>query len=160
MLEDNVQIRSAHPEEAEMLSELAWLSQSYWDYSPEQMAGFSASLSVTQEFLEQNPTYLIEIENDGFVEVLGFYSLEQAANGQWWLRRLWVAPSHIGTGMGQLLFLHACELAETIGAEKLCILSNPNAEAFFLRMGAERVGAEKAHYGAADLLMSVLEIKV
>lgn len=158
MLEDNVRIRSAHPEEAETLSELAWLSQSYWDYSPEQMGDFSASLTVTQEFLEQNPTYLIE--NEDFGEVIGFYSLEQSADEQWWLRRLWVVPSHIGTGMGQLLFLHACELAETMGAEKLCILSNSNAEAFYLRMGAERIGEEKVRYGAADFLLPVLEIKV
>lgn len=158
MLEDNVRIRSAHPEEAEMLSELAWLSQSYWDYSLEQMGDFSAILSVTQEFLEQNPTYLIE--NEALGEVIGFYSLEQESGGQWWLRRLWVAPAHIGTGIGQLLFLHACELAETMGAEKLCILSDPNAEAFFVRMGAECVGEKKERYGAADFLMPVLEIKV
>lgn len=158
MLEENVRIRSAHPEEAEILSELAWMSQSYWDYSPEQMSDFSASLLVTQEFLEQNPTYLIENEDLG--EVVGFYALEQADDSLWWMRRLWVAPAHIGTGVGQLLFLHACELAETMGAEKLCILSNSNAEAFFLYMGAERVGEEKVCYGAADFLIPVLEIKV
>lgn len=158
MLEGNVRIRAARPEEAEALSDLAWRSKSYWGYTPELMNDFSVSLAMTQEFMEQNPTYLIE--NEDFSEVLGFYALERDADCQWWLRRHWVAPEHIGTGIGQLLFLHACELAETVGAEKLRILSDPNAEAFYLRMGAERVGEQNTRFGEAEFVLPVLEIKV
>lgn len=158
MLEGDARIRPANPEDAERLTELAWRSKSYWDYAPEMMNEFGASLTVTQEFLEQNPTYLIE--NNDFGELLGFYALERDADGQWWLRRHWVVPEYIGTGVGQLLFLHACELAETVGAEKLRILADPNAESFYLHMGAERVGEEKALFGAVEMVLPVLEIKV
>lgn len=158
MLEGDARIRPANPEDAEALTELAWRSKSYWDYPPELMNEFSVSLTVTAEFLEQNPTYLIE--NEDFGEILGFYALEPDDGGRWWLRRHWVLPEYIGAGIGQLLFLHACELAETVGAEKLHILSDPNAESFYLHMGAERVGEERALFGAVELVLPVLEIKV
>lgn len=158
MLDDNVRIRAALPEDAEILSELAWRSKNYWNYTPEQMNEFSDFLTITPKFLEQHPTYLIESGN--FSEVLGFYALEQDACGRWWLRRQWVVPEHIGTGIGQLLFLHACELAETVGAERLCILPDSNAEAFYLHMGAERVGEETVCFGSSEIVMPVLEIKV
>ena len=61
-------------------------------------------------------------------------------NGGWWLRHMWVLPEEIGTGLGGKLFLHACEIAETMGAEELNILSDPNSEEFYIHMGAERAG--------------------
>lgn len=158
MLDDSVRIRAANPEEAEVLTDLAWRSKNYWGYSPEEMNEFSVFLTVTLDFLENNPTYLIEDED--LNEILGFYSLEKTADGEWWLLRHWVVPERIGTGVGQLLFLHACEIAETVGAEKLRILSDPNAEAFYLHMGAGRVGEEIRKFGAAERVMPVLEIKV
>lgn len=158
MLDDSMKIRAAKPEEAEALSELAWRSKSYWGYSPEDMNEFYPSLAVTLDFLEENPTYLIEDEDSN--EILGFYSLEKTAEGEWWLFRHWIVPERIGTGVGQILFLHACEVAETVGAEKLHILSDPNAEAFYLHMGAERVGEEFRRFGAVECTMPVLEIKV
>ena len=53
---------------------------------------------------------------------------------------MWVLPEEIGTGLGGKLFLHACEIAETMGAEELNILSDPNSEEFYIHMGAERAG--------------------
>ena len=42
--------------------------------------------------------------------------------------------------MGQVLFEHAIERADSFGAETLRIEADPNAEGFYRRMGAERVG--------------------
>ena len=53
---------------------------------------------------------------------------------------MWVLPEEIGTGLGGKLFLHACEIAETMGAEELNILSDPNSEGFYVHMGAEHAG--------------------
>lgn len=156
MLDDDARIRAAKPEEAELLLGLAWRSMACWGCPPELINEFCASL--TQEFLENNLSYLIEDESGG--EILGFYLLEQDVDGQWWMRRHWVVPGHIGTCAGQLLFLHACEIAETVGADKLNILSDPGSEAFYLRMGAERVGAESKRAGGLCHEMPVLEIKL
>ena len=36
----------------------------------------------------------------------------------------------------------ACEVARTLPADRLLIVADPNAEGFYLRMGARRVGEE------------------
>ena len=132
MYDDDVRIRLAKPAEAEELTDIAWRSKGYWDYPSEVM-----SRTIKQDFVEANPTYLIEHDDTG--EKLGFYALEKK-NGGWWLRHMWVLPEEIGTGLGGKLFLHACEIAETMGAEELNILSDPNSEEFYIHMGAERAG--------------------
>jgi predicted N-acetyltransferase YhbS len=46
----------------------------------------------------------------------------------------------MGRGIGRALFLHAVNKARELGARTLYIESDPNAEGFYLRMGANRVG--------------------
>lgn len=158
MLDGDVRIRVAIPEEAEVLSELAWRSKEYWGYQLELLNELRDFLTLTPEFLENNPSYIIEDMASG--DILGFYSLERNGDGEWWLRHHWVVPERIGIGIGQLLFLNACEVAETVGARKLNILSDQNSEAFYLRMGAERVGMETMRFGETEYSLPVLEIKL
>jgi GNAT superfamily N-acetyltransferase len=66
---------------------------------------------------------------------VGFYAL--VGEG---LEHLWVTPEHMGTGVGRALFEHAVRRAASMGAETLKIEADPNAEGFYLRMGARRVG--------------------
>lgn len=56
------------------------------------------------------------------------------------LDHLWVSPENIGSGIGRSLFEHAVYRAAILGAEALEIESDPNAEGFYQRMGAERTG--------------------
>ena len=106
MYDDDVRIRLAKPAEAEELTDIAWRSKGYWDYPSEVMSRFRGLLTIKQDFVEANPTYLIEHDDTG--EKLGFYALEKK-NGGWWLRHMWVLPEEIGTGLGGKLVLHACE---------------------------------------------------
>ena len=59
MYDDDVRIRPAKPEEAEDLSDIAWRSKSYWDYPVDVMNIFRDMLSIEQDFIENNPSYLI-----------------------------------------------------------------------------------------------------
>ncbi len=137
-----VDIREAGPEDWERLSELAMSSKAFWKYPKELMERWVDELTLTPEYIESNPTYfaLLEDEDEKFLHI-GFYSLS-FKEGICWLDHLWVLPEHIGAGFGGQLFLHACEIAETLGATELHILSDPNAEGFYLRMGAQRAGEE------------------
>jgi GNAT superfamily N-acetyltransferase len=58
------------------------------------------------------------------------------------LNDLWVEPGDIGTGIGSALFEAAFEVARTLPADQMLIVADPNAEGFYLRMGARRVGEE------------------
>ena len=139
MSADDLVIRPAREGEAEILSHLIFRSKGYWGYSRELMDYWyeEGELSISAEEVESKPVYLLEDEEEN--EVIGFYSLS-AGEGEWELKNLWVAPEHIGTGMGGMLFLHACEIAETAGAASLIIVSDPHAEGFYIEMGAARIG--------------------
>jgi GNAT superfamily N-acetyltransferase len=56
------------------------------------------------------------------------------------LEHLWVSPEHIGTGVGRKLFAHAVDKAISLNAKSIDIESDPNAEEFYKRMGAKRIG--------------------
>lgn len=158
MLDDEVRIRPAEPEEAELLSDIAWRSKEYWDYPVDMMAHFREFLTIKDDFVENNPTYLAENEETG--EILGFYSIELQNDSKWWIRHLWVVPEHIGTGVGGELFLHACEMAETVGAKELNILTDPNVEEFYIHMGAEKVGVKIQQAGDVERKLPILLIRL
>lgn len=158
MLDEEVRIRPAEPEEAELLSDVAWRSKEYWEYPVDMMSQFRDFLTITDDFIEKNPTYLAENEETG--EIIGFYSIELFEDSKWWIRHLWVVPEHIGTGVGGELFLHACEIAETVGADELNILTDPNVEEFYLHMGAEKVGEQMQKTGDVERKLPVLMIRL
>jgi predicted N-acetyltransferase YhbS len=72
-------------------------------------------------------------------ELLAFYALTGEGGGLE-LEHLWVSPGWIGSGVGRLLFEHAMHEAALRGASVVEIEADPNAEGFYLRMGARRVG--------------------
>ncbi|MCE5183987.1 MAG: hypothetical protein AGIKBDMD_00227 [Synergistaceae bacterium] len=158
MLDEEVRIRPAEPEEAELLSDVAWRSKEYWEYPVEKMSHFRDFLTITDDFIEKNPTYLAENEETG--EIIGFYSIELLDDFKWWIRHLWVVPERIGTGVGGELFLHACEIAETVGADELNIIADPNVEEFYLHMGAEKIGEKTQKTGGVDRKLPVLLIRL
>ena len=56
---------TAKPAEAEELTDIAWRSKGYWDYPSEVMSRFRGLLTIKQDFVEANPTYLIEHDDTG-----------------------------------------------------------------------------------------------
>ena len=72
-------------------------------------------------------------------EPIGFYALSGTGH-EVELEHLWVSTAWIGSGVGRLLFEHAMDSATSRGARHVEIEADPNAEGFYLRMGARRVG--------------------
>ncbi|MFJ2031853.1 GNAT family N-acetyltransferase [Streptosporangium sp. NPDC087985] len=54
---------------------------------------------------------------------------------------LFVEPDAIGQGVGRRLFEHATATAANLGFARLTIDADPNAEPFYLAMGATQIGA-------------------
>jgi GNAT superfamily N-acetyltransferase len=52
-------------------------------------------------------------------------------------------PAAMGRGVGRALFLHAASRAKELGYRELRMESDPNAEAFYRPMGAERIGTNR-----------------
>ena len=92
-------------------------------------------LTISPEFVAANQVYVAE--RDG--SLLGFYALI-VRDDKAELDHLWVAPEHIGTGVGKELFLHAMQDAARRDVAAVEILADPNAEGFYRKMGAHRIG--------------------
>lgn len=135
MLDDEVRIRQATTEDADKLSDIAWQSKAYSEVDTCELNELREILDIKPSLIENSIAYVAE---DGETEeILGFYFVETCED-KYWLRYLCVAPDYMGTGIGEALFLSACEMAEEVGAEELQILCDENSEEFYTNMGAER----------------------
>ncbi len=128
-------IRKALPNEAASLTRLAHDAKRHWGYPEHWIKHWESDLTILPEFINKNEVFVAE--QDGQIE--GFYALcinENKAE----LEHMWVAPAHIGTGVGKELFLDAMERAANLNVREIEISSDPNAAGFYQRMGAKNVG--------------------
>jgi GNAT superfamily N-acetyltransferase len=130
-------IRPAVKEEAARLSEIAIEAKRFWGYPEHWIKHWQSDLTLSPEYLATNPVFLAEKDE----QILGFYALIIRQN-QAELDHLWVTPEHIGSGVGKALFLHAMQNAARRNVSEIEILADPNAEGFYRKMGAHRIGEE------------------
>lgn len=128
-------IRRATAADADALTALAHAAKRHWRYPEEWIALWRRDLTFTPELIERFPVYVAE-EGDA---IAGVYALVFAA-ADCELEHFWVAPARMGAGIGRALFAHAVERCRTIGARRLWINADPNAEGFYARLGTRRVG--------------------
>ena len=130
-----IEIFRAGERDAEALTRIAFAAKRYWGYPERWIERWRESLTITPEFVRQSEVYAALVEG----EPVGFYALSGEGR-EIVLEHLWVLPERMGTGVGRVLFDHAIRRANSLGAEVLSIESDPNAEGFYRRMGARRVG--------------------
>lgn len=93
-------------------------------------------LDIRRDFIARHTVYCAW--RDG--RVVGFYALEA-----------------IGQGIGAQLLAHAVLTMRRDGAGMLRIASDPNAEGFYVKMGARRVGEVPSRPDGRRLPLLVLE---
>ncbi len=131
-----VTLRPARPGEAADLTALALQSKAHWGYDAAFMAACRDDLTVRADDVRAHPCTVAA----GGGRVLGFCSLRARADGDQQLEHLFVAPDAMGLGVGRALWDAAVRAAREVGAAALWLDSDPYAEAFYLKMGARRVG--------------------
>ena len=130
-----IEIRRATPDEAPMLTRLAHAAKRHWRYPDELMLQWKDALTVTESFIAASPVFAA-FEGSACV---GFYAI--AGDGAMRdLEHMWVAPEHLGRGIGTRLFEHALLTLRAEGAQAMSIASDPFAEGFYVKMGARRIG--------------------
>jgi N-acetylglutamate synthase-like GNAT family acetyltransferase len=139
-------IRRARAGEADALTDLAVRSKAQWGYGEDFMAAASAELIVHEADLERMDVLVVEREG----ALVAFAALDLDAPEPL-LDALFVEPEWIGSGLGGALLEAARTVARKRGVEALVIRSDPNAEAFYRRHGAERIG-ERASETTGRLL--------
>jgi len=87
---------------------------------------------------------------------LGYCSLISVDSDTVELHDLFIEPRHIGKGYGKELWDYAVNLTRTLGFRRLILTADPNAEPFYARQGAVRIG-EKASPARSDRSLPVME---
>ncbi len=133
-------IRRAAPRDRAVLAALAFRAKAHWGYDDAFMERSRDVLTPSEDYLANDPVYVAE--DDGGA-IVGFYGFVREG-GELWLNDLWLEPAVIRTGSGRTLFAHAVEIARAMGSPAFFIESDPNAEGFYLAMGAARTGERVA----------------
>ncbi len=128
-------IRRALTTEAEALTLIAQDAKRYWGYPEHWLKLWQDELTILPDFVANNPVHVAEDEGN----LLGFYALIRGEDRAQ-LEHLWVAPRFIGQGIGKDLFIHAMQEAAGQNVSVIEISSDPNAEGFYRKMGAEKIG--------------------
>jgi GNAT superfamily N-acetyltransferase len=130
-----MKIVRAKSEDADALTEIAHAAKRHWGYPERWIESWRDILTMRPEFIAENVAY-VAIEEG---RPVGFYLLTTEADGLH-LDHLWIVPHAMGRGTGRALFDHAVEQSRRLGHKVLQIEADPNAEGFYARMGARRVG--------------------
>ena len=150
-----VEIRRAGPGDAVALSRVAFAAKGRWGYPDRWMERWREGLTISPEFVSQREVYAAFVEG----EPVGFYALV-GEGPKIELEHLWVLPERMGLGLGRALFNHALGRAATLDAEVLRIEADPNAEGFYRRMGARRVGEIIYELDGRERVLPLLAVEV
>lgn len=155
-----VEIRSLSAAEAHDLApELAALgtrSKGAWGYDEGFMTRFGAQMA------EWIPDFVSGMRDDGgrvlllavdAGEAVGFAIIEQTDPAKpAWLEDLWIEPHRMRAGIGSELLRATLDAVRAAGRDALEFESDPNAEGFYLRMGARTIGEQASDFQAGRML--------
>lgn len=130
-----IRLRPARIGECAELTNLIMRSKASNGYDASFMEACRDELTVTPQTLARGPFAVLE--DDG--KLIGTAQVSREGD-VWHLHLMFVDPACQGMGAGRRLLDWAMTEARMQGASELHIEADPNAEAFYLRAGAHRVG--------------------
>lgn len=145
------QLRPALEHEAKLLSDLAARSKAHWPHDPSYLTLARSFTHITSQEILQWPVTVGAKDT----EICGFSAVATIGSANM-LEHLWVEPKYIGKGLGRRLFHEAVKNAQSLGWKSFQIASDPNAEEFYLKMGATRVGQKESKI-KPGLMLPLLE---
>ena len=150
----DIQLRSPRIDECAALSELCLRSKAHWGYDAAFMENCRDELAVTADTMSVGFSVVATING----APAGYCELTPEGR-ELSVEKLFVDPEHIGQGIGRLLFDSMLEHAAASSAERIVIDSDPEAEGFYVVMGAQKVG-EIQSLSIADRTLPQLEIRL
>ena len=127
-----VTVRPARCGEAAGLTAICLRSKAHWGYDAEFMRLSTPAITVAEADIEAGHV-LVGCDASG--EAVGLVRVKPEGEAAE-LGLMFVDPPAIGSGAGRILFEAAVVLARQLGAKRMVILADPNAAAFYERMGA------------------------
>lgn len=152
-----LKIRSATEADLPRLTELAWASKAHWGYPASWLEVWRDELEFTPACLQAWDVRCAVIA--GRVQAvcaIGFEVVDGAQVAE--VEALWVSPSAMGQGLGRCLIEHALTGLSERGCRELVIVSDPNAQGFYRKLGARPAGCVPSRPQGRRLPRMVLPI--
>lgn len=124
-------IRNAIANEYKILTDIAIKSEAYWGYDSDYMDKFKSIYKVSEEFINNNPTVIIEEDEN----IIGFYGVLIEKN-ETSLEYFFIEPKYIGLGYGKILWSYLVKDCKNLGIKEFSIVTSPQAKEFYVKMGA------------------------
>jgi len=134
-----MQFRKARLEDLPALSDMCLRSKAVWGYDQAFIDACRTELTLGADDLAN--TSIVVAEVDGVIA--GLYQLDVDGDAAE-LLKLYVDSTRINGGVGRSLFTAAAREAKERGAIRMRIEADPNAAAFYQRMGAVRSGSAES----------------
>ncbi len=135
-------IRTAVPEEAAVLTSIAIQAKGHWGYSEEQLAYWGKEfLTVSPGYIAANCVWVASVDSNP----VAFAAIKREEE-EMSLDHLWVLPAYIGRGIGKDLFLHVVRCMEGTNCREFVFTSDPHADGFYYKMGAEKIGEHQSDF--------------
>lgn len=122
-----------------MLTEIAHAAKRHWDYPDEWIEHWQVDLTITPDFIANNEVF-VAIVSDEIVGCCALVVSDSLAE----IEHMWIRPDQIGSGVGRRLFDYVKAVATQCQFRALELSADPNAEGFYERMGAVRIGEVRA----------------
>lgn len=131
----SVQLRSALPSEADLLTDLCLRSKAVWGYDAAFMAACRAELTIKTTDIAQ---IQVALQEGGVIAMAQLAQHGRIAD----IDKLFVDPAVLRSGAGRALFAWCMETAKAAGAVALTVVADPDAAGFYRRMGMRDDGWE------------------
>jgi GNAT superfamily N-acetyltransferase len=139
-------IRDARPEEAPALAALQRRSADVWDEYRAQLAANPDAIEPPHRAIADGR---VRVAADASGRLLGFSVVLPIRDGRCELDDLFVEPEWMRRGVGRLLVADLTARAAAAGASHVDVIANPNALAFYERLGFETTGQASTRFGEA-----------
>ena len=150
-----ITIRYAFSSDSDRLTQITVASKRHWGYPEHWIQLWLPQLTISPEYISDHDAWIALADN----VPAAWYSFV-FDSGSLWLDHLWVLPDYMGQGIGRRLFQHALERCRALGFSVLKIEADPNAQSFYEKMGAYKIGE---HHGEVDgrlRILPVLEVRM
>lgn len=133
---DEIAIVPAREASLEDVNHLIARSKAYWDWPEEYLSRAIPLHKITFSYLRSNRCFEVVTKSG---DLVAFLSLTDDGV-KVVIDNLWVAPEHIGRGIGRAAVHFVFELARACGWRQLWVLPDPPAEGFYKAIGFSDTG--------------------
>jgi GNAT superfamily N-acetyltransferase len=140
-----VLIRDALVAEQPSLTELQRRASLHWDAYREQLLAHPDAIELPVEQIQHGLVRVAELGAD----IVGFAVLLQPARSACELDGLFVEPTRMRAGVGRALIDDASRIARERGATRIEVVANPEAVAFYQRLGFTGAAHVPTRFGPA-----------